>query len=295
MFSRIYRNPDEDTTAGEATPAEVAAPIEDVAPELNEQAAEAIAQLEAQEAEEQAEELAAGDDTELGDDEVASLVAELAPVTQTKIPDDEPEDDAFKDVPASITDFVSKATAIDLTVYDAAIKSIQDDADNGELPEGTANALAAVVAQNKALAEAESTRRRMVQRDQARVTREAEKRAASDRVALDAIMTEIGVPSSTKLREAILEEAQILLPELQKKLKPGQRVSAKSILATARNRVVGGAPATPAKAATTAKPAARPTGGIRTTPPPSKPKPEATATPPNSTFAPTQPAHKGSV
>lgn len=79
------------------------------------------------------------------------------------------EDDAeFKDVPPSVEDYVSKASPIDLTVYDTALKSIQADADAGELPEGTAKALAAVVAQGKAIAEAEHTRRQMVKRDLSR-------------------------------------------------------------------------------------------------------------------------------
>lgn len=283
MFDWIYRNPDAEPTAGDDAPADDAA-----APEIDQHAADSLAELESEDAGENVADAPADEDAELGDDEVASLVAELAPVTQTTI-EDEPEDDGFKDVPASITDFVSKATAIDLTVYDAALKSIQDDADNGELPEGTAKALAAVVTQNKALAEAESTRRRMVQRDQARVTREAEKRAASDRVALDAIMTEIGIPASTKIREAILEEAQVLLPELQKKLKPGQRVSAKSILATARARVIGGTTTTPAK------PASKPAGNIRTAPPAAKPKPATASSSRVSSFAATQAALNGSV
>lgn len=290
MFTWIYRNPDADPPAGDETPivaddaAAADAPIE-----LDEKAADSLAELEAEEADEQGD----SEDQELGDDEVASLVAELAPVTQTTHGKDEPEDDAFKDVPATIVDFVTKAPAIDLTVYDEAIATIQEDADSNELPEGTARALAAVVAQSKALAEAENTRRRMVQRDQAKVTREAEKRAASDRQALDAMMTEIGVPASVKIREAILDEAQAMLPELQKKLKPGQRVSAKSILAAARARVLN-APAAAPKTTTTAKAPPKPTGAIRSTAPAAQPKPtksKATV----STFAATQAALNGSV
>jgi len=288
MFTWIYRNPDADPTAGDEPPVEDATPTE-----LDDHSADSLAELEAEDASEQAEEQPADEDQELGDDEVASLVAELAPVTQTTHGKDEPEDDAFKDVPATIVDFVTKAPALDLTVYDAALKSIQEDADSNELPEGTARALAAVVAQSKALAEAENTRRRMVQRDQAKVTREAEKRAASDRQALDAMMTEIGVPASVKIREAILDEAQAMLPELQKKLKPGQRVSAKSILAAARARVLN-APAAAPKTTTTAKAPPKPTGAIRSTAPAAQPKPtksKATV----STFAATQAALNGSV
>lgn len=202
-IAHILRSEEVDPTAGDGAVAAAETPTEEVADTTTDQAAEVEASPDG-----------AGDGGEapetkpeevVTDAEIAEAIGAAASVAAEEPP---AEDDEFKDVPASIIDYLPTAPKVELKDLDDAITEIEGDVTSGELPERTAAALKKALAAVKGLAAREITRERMIRRDTARASRADKAREAAEAAQLDQAMTTAGIPASPQIRQMVEVQAR---------------------------------------------------------------------------------------
>lgn len=201
-IAHILRSEEVDPTAGDGAVAAAETPTEEVADTTTDQAAEV---------EESPNEASGVEVPETKPEEVvtdAEIAEAIGAATSVAAEEPPAEDDEFKDVPASIIDYLPTAPKVELKDLDDAITEIEGDVTSGELPERTAAALKKALAAVKGLAAREITRERMIRRDTARASRAEKAREAAEAAHLDQAMTTAGIPASPQIRQMVEDQAR---------------------------------------------------------------------------------------